>query len=261
MKLKNRTALVTGASRGIGRSIALAFAKEGADLAVTARTAEDLESLQALVTGMGVRCTTIVADLAKSDCVETIAKQFNQEFDHLDILVNNAGLGSIGSSFEPKPVVHFEDRVWEMTLFVNLTVPYMLCKAFLPGMLNRKYGRIINVTSVPGRVGLLYGSAYSASKHGLIGFTASLAAEVVRDGITVNGISPGPVHSATNDRRVAFDSRRLGKPLEEYLAGMTPLGRRLEPDEVAPSVVFLASEEASVITGQNLIVTAGGLLL
>lgn len=261
MKLKNRTALVTGASRGIGRSIALAFAREGADLAVTARTSEDLESLKTLITEMGVRCTTIVADLAQPDCAEIISNQFHQEFDHLDILVNNAGLGSIGSSFEPKPVVQFEDRVWQMTLFVNLTVPYMLCKAFLPGMLAQKYGRIINVTSVPGRVGLLYGSAYSASKHGLIGFTASLAAEVVRDGITVNGISPGPVHSATNDRRVAFDSKRLGKPREEYVAGMTPLGRRLEPDEVAPSVVFLASDEASVITGQNLIVTAGGLLL
>ena len=97
------------------------------------------------------------------------------------------------------------------------------------------------MTSVPGRAGLLFGSAYSASKHGLIGFTASLAAEVVREGITVNGVSPGPVHSATNDRRVAFDAKRLGKPLEDYLATMTPLGRRLEPEEVTPTVVFLAS--------------------
>ncbi|HZQ05131.1 MAG TPA: SDR family oxidoreductase [Anaerolineae bacterium] len=261
MKLKNRSALVTGASRGIGRAIALALAQEGADVAVTARTAADLESVRANIARIGVRSAVIVADLSQPDCADIIFREFHQTFDHLDILVNNAGLGSIGKDFQPKPVVEFDDRVWEQTLFVNLTVPYLLCKKFVPEMQQRKYGRIINITSVPARVGLLYGSAYSASKHGLIGFTASLAAEVVKDGITVNGVSPGPVHSATNDRRVAFDSNRLGKQLDDYLSTMTPLGRRLEPEEIAPTVVFLASEEASVITGQNLIVTAGGIFL
>ena len=110
MKLEHRIALVTGASRGIGRAIALALAAEGADLAIVARTTQDLESAQAQITALGVRCVSIVADLSKPDCADIIFTRFSQAFDHLDILVNNAGLGSIGSDFEPKPVVQFDDR-------------------------------------------------------------------------------------------------------------------------------------------------------
>ena len=259
-KLKDRIALVTGASRGIGRSAALAFADEGADVAIasSARSAADLEAVKALILGKGVRCATIVADLAQPDAADTIFKGFHGHFEHLDILVNNAG---IGSSLDPRPLIHFDRNVWDLTFLINVTAPFLLCQKFVPEMMARRYGRIINVTSTAARGGLLDACAYSASKHALVGLTASLAAEVVKHGITVNGISPGPVRSLMQDKRVAYDAARTGKSPEELVAGMTPVGRRLEPEEVAPVMIFLAGEESWVVTGQNFVVTAGSVLL
>lgn len=254
MKLKNRTALITGASRGIGRAIALAFAAEGADLAITARSQQDLESLSREAGAMGVRCLTVAADLSDSHSPETIISHVNQVFDRLDILVNNAG---IGSSIDPKPLIHFNDQIWDMTFQVNVKAPYLLCKLFLPNMIERNFGRIINISSLAGKAGLLHGSAYSASKHALLGMTRSLAVEVVSDGITVNAICPGAVRTVTNEPRMTYDARRLGKSVAEYEATMTPLGRRLESEEIAPMAVYLASDEASVVTGQAFNVDGG----
>ncbi|MDE0080995.1 MAG: SDR family NAD(P)-dependent oxidoreductase [Caldilineaceae bacterium] len=254
MKLKNRTALITGASRGIGRAIALAFAAEGADLAITARSSQDLESLRSHASDLGVRCLSVEADLSESPSIETIFSHFNRAYDRIDILVNNAG---IGSSIDPKPLIHFDDHIWDLTFQVNVKAPYMLCKRFLPNMIGRKCGRIINIASLAGKAGLLHGSAYSASKHALLGMTRSLAAEVVSDGITVNAICPGAVRTVTNEPRMAYDADRLGKSVAEYEATMTPLGRRLESEEIAPMAVYLASDEASVITGQALNVDGG----
>lgn len=247
MKLKNRTALITGASRGIGRAIALAFAAEGADLAITARSFQDLQSLGQLASGMGVRCVPVVADLSQPDSIETISRGVKQAFGHVDILVNNAG---IGSSIDPKPLIGFDDQIWDLTIQVNVKVPYLLCKQFAPDMIERKFGRIVNIASLAGKAGLLHGSAYSASKHALLGITRSLAAEVVGDGVTVNAICPGAVRTLTNEPRMAYDAQRLGKSVAEYEATMTPLGRRLESEEIAPMAVYLASDEASVVTGQ-----------
>ena len=254
MKLRNRTALITGASRGIGRAIALALAAEGADLAITARSHHDLDSLKAQVGALGVRCVTVVADLSKTNSTETIFSHVNQAFGHLDILVNNAG---IGSSIDPKPLIHFDDQIWDLTFQVNVKAPYLLCKLFVPNMIERNYGRIINIASLAGKAGLLHGSAYSASKHALLGMTRSLAAEVVSDGLTVNAICPGAVRTVTNEPRMNYDARRLGKSVEEYEATMTPLGRRLESEEIAPMAVYLASDEASVVTGQAFNIDGG----
>ena len=254
MKLRNRTALITGASRGIGRAIALAFAAEGADLAITARSQQELESLSSLASGMGVRCVSVVADLTQAGAIETIFSHFSQAFNHIDILVNNAG---IGSSIDPKPLIHFDDRIWDLTFQVNVKVPYLLCKRFVPDMIGRKYGRIINIASLAGKAGLLHGSAYSASKHALLGITRSLAAEVVTDGITVNAICPGAVRTLTNEPRMAYDAQRLGQSVAEYEATMTPLGRRLESEEVAPMAVYLAGDAASVVTGQAFNIDGG----
>jgi len=247
MKLKNKTTLITGASRGIGREIALAFAREGADMVVTGRDTELLESLQDEVEAVGPRCSLVAADLSRRDATTKIWTHCQQFLGHIDILVNNAG---VGSSADPRPVINFDDNFWELTLYVNLTVPYLLSKAALPGMIERNYGRIISIASINGKVGSVHGAAYAASKHGLLGFTRTLAMEVAREGITVNAICPGPVRTRTNDKRIVYDAERLGKTIEQIEAEATPIGRRLEAREIAPMAVYLASDEATMITGQ-----------
>ena len=172
-----------------------------------------------------------------------------EELGSLDILVNNAGLGS---SSDPKPVIDFDDRFWDRSLALNLTVPYLLCKAVLPSMIKRKGGRIINIASLASRTPQIHGVAYAASKHGLLGLTRTLALEVAKDGITVNAICPGPVQTEMNDRRIQYDSGRLGIEFSELEARLTPIGRRLQPPEMVPMAILLASDESAAITGQAL---------
>src|SRR5688500_4721327 len=184
MLLRDRICLVTGAGRGIGRSIALAYAQEGA---------------------RGAAVLTRPADLADSTAPRQIVERVQKEWGPIQVLVNNAG---IGSSAGPRPLVEFDDDFWDLTLRVNLTAPYLLCKLVLPEMLKARSGRIIIVASVNGKVGSLHGSAYAASKHGVLGMMRTLAMEVAADGITVNSICPGPVHTAMSDKRIAYDAQR-----------------------------------------------------
>jgi NAD(P)-dependent dehydrogenase (short-subunit alcohol dehydrogenase family) len=258
MKLKGQTALITGASRGIGEAIARALAAEGAQVAITGRSAQELETLQKEFSGLGVRCESIVADLTQNGAVEQVWAQATQAFGHIDILMNNAGMGS---SANPKSVVDYDDAFWETLLYVNLTVPYLFSKKVLPSMIERRYGRIIMTASVNSKIGLLHGAAYAASKHGLLGLMRTLAIETAQQGITVNAICPGPVRTRMNNLRVEYEAKRLGISVAEFEASLTPIGRRLEPHEIAPLVVYLASREASVITGQAFNIDGGFLMV
>jgi NAD(P)-dependent dehydrogenase (short-subunit alcohol dehydrogenase family) len=256
-RLQRRVALITGAGRGIGRAIALAFAQEGARVALTARTAPELGEVVGKIRAGGGEAVAIPADLAAPGEPQRVVRETEAALGPVEILVNNAG---IGSSANPRPVVSFDDDFWELSLRLNLTVPYLLSKAVLPGMLARHWGRIVNVASINGKMPSLHGAAYAASKHGLLGLTRSLALEVAKDGITVNAVCPGPVHTVMNDRRLEYDAKRRGITFAELEQSMTPIGGRLEPEDVAPLAVYLASDEARMVTGQAMNVCGGVLM-
>ncbi|MEZ5651478.1 MAG: SDR family oxidoreductase [Burkholderiaceae bacterium] len=254
VSLEGRIALVTGASKGIGRSIALAFGRAGAQVGVTGRNEAELESLAAEIGDAGGRCQVVVADLAAPAAEQRVFEAVRSTLGDIDILVNNAG---IGSSENPRPLVDYDDAFWDRMLFVNLTVPYRLTRRVLPAMLSSRWGRIINIASINGRIGALHGAAYAASKHGLLGLTRTLALEVSAQGVTANAICPGPVATLLNDKRIAYDAQRLGRPVAEIERGLTLLGRRLEADEIAPLALYLASDASAAMTGQALNIDGG----
>lgn len=254
--LHDRITLITGAGRGIGRSIALAFGAAGARVAILARTEADLDSLAAEISAVGGSASVlkIVDDLTDRSSPARIIDRVRQQWGDVEVLVNNAG---VGSSQDPKPLVEFDDAFWDYTMTLNVTAPYLLTKAVLPAMIDAGWGRIINVSSINAKVPAMHGVAYTASKHAVAGLTKAAANEVAAHGITVNAVCPGVTATAMNDKRIEYDCRRLGKSFEEIEAGASPLGRRLVPDEIAPLAVFLAGDGAAGINGQLINVCGG----
>jgi NAD(P)-dependent dehydrogenase (short-subunit alcohol dehydrogenase family) len=252
--LQNRVTLVTGAGRGIGRAVSLALGEQGARVAVTSRSRDQLEKLVGEITAVGGEAIAIVDDLTDRAAPSRIVDQVIERWGPVEILVNNAG---VGSSQDPRPLVDYNDDFWDLTMLVNVTVPYRLTKTVLPAMIEKGWGRVINVASIAGKVPAFHGAAYSTSKHAVIGLTKVTAAEVAAHGVTANAICPGVTRSLMNDKRIEYDAERLGVTFEHLEQTATPLGRRLEPEEIATLAVYLASDGAAAVNGQSINVCGG----
>ncbi|BCA79815.1 3-oxoacyl-[acyl-carrier-protein] reductase [Desulfuromonas sp. AOP6] len=241
--LKDRVGVVTGASRGIGRTIALAMAAAGAKVVVSARSAAGIEALCREIEDSGGSCISVVGDVAVTEDADRIIKAAIDHFGRLDILVNNAGITRDGL------LLRMKDEDWDAVLDTNLKGAFLCTRAAAKVMSKQKFGRIINISSVVGEMGNPGQVNYCASKAGLIGLTKSVAKELARRNITANAITPGFI---TTDMTEA-----LPEKTREELAAQIPLGRLGDATDIAHAVIFLASDHAGYITGQVLGVNGG----
>jgi 3-oxoacyl-[acyl-carrier protein] reductase len=246
MKLEGRVALVTGASQGIGYACALDLAREGAKVAVAARNREKLDELVAKITAAGGNAAAIVMDVADEEQVKSGIKAALTHFGKIDILVNNAGIT------RDQLVMRMKRADWDSVLNTNLTSAYLCIQQVIGSMLKQRWGRIINITSVFGQMGQAGQANYAASKAGLIGLTMAMAREVASRNITCNAVAPGFIETNM--------TAALSEEFKQTAVKQIPLGRVGSPEDVAAAVRFLASEEASYITGHVLNVN-GGLLM
>ena len=249
--LKNRIALITGGGRGIGRAIALAFAQHGARVAVAARTAEQVEQVAKEIGGGAIDA---ICDVSDPESVTRTFTEVRERLGDVDILVNNAGIA------ESATLVTTSDDIWHRHLAINLSGTFYCTRAALPAMLKKNWGRVINIASIAGKTGAPYIAAYSASKHGVMGLTRSVALEVAASGITVNAICPGYVDTDMVSRGIEKITTRTGRSADEALETlkkMSPQNRLVTAEEVAAIALLLASDEGRGINGQGINVDGG----
>lgn len=259
MKLQNRLALITGGGRGIGRSIALTFAREGADVVVAARTLQQVEGVaQEIAESFQSRALPFTCDVSDLASVEQLFAKVKNAFGRgPDILVNNAGIA------ESAPLLKTDDAHWRRHLEINLSGTFYCTRAALGEMVERGWGRIINIASIAGKTGAPYIAAYAASKHGVLGLTRSVALEVAAKGVTVNAICPGYVDTDMTTRGVENITSKTGRTAEQALDSirkMSPQNRLIDADEVAALALLLASHEGRGINGQAINVDGGSVL-
>ena len=229
--LSGKTALVTGASKGIGKAIAIEFGEAGANVVATARTTSEIDDTVQQVQASGAQGFGVIADLGVESDIDRLANEAISKFGGVDILVNNAAI------IHPRITVSdFDPNLWRDVLNVNLTGAFLITQKLLPGMIERKYGKVINISSIGGRSGAFGRSAYRVTKSGLISFTQSLAAEVYEHGIQVNAICPGGTD--TEGYRDAFNT-----------SGRAENPKLMDPAEIAQVTLFLASDASSAVTG------------
>jgi 3-hydroxybutyrate dehydrogenase len=259
MKLEGKLALITGGGRGIGRAVAFAFAREGARIAVAARTGDEIGRVALEISNeMGVTATAVECDVSRTASVERMFEIVESHFGaSVDVLVNNAGIAQSAA------IVKTDDELWHRHLAVNLSGTFYCTRRALPRMLERGWGRIINIASIAGKTGAPYIAAYSASKHGVLGLTRSVALEVATKGVTVNAICPGYVETQMTDHAVENITARTGKTTDEavdILKRMNPQNRLVTSEEIAALALLLASDEGRGINGQAINIDGGTVL-
>jgi 3-oxoacyl-[acyl-carrier protein] reductase len=246
MQLKDKVALVTGAAQGIGKAIAVAFAREGANLIVSDINLELATKTADEIAALGVKAIAIKSNVADLADVEAGVKKALETFSQIDILVNNAGIT------KDALFIRMKKEDWDAVLSINLGGVFNLCKALSPLMMKQRSGKIINIASIVGEMGNAGQANYSASKAGVIGLTKTLARELAPRGITVNAIAPGFIQTAMTDK---IPAEVKNKMLEQI-----PLGKMGQPEDIAAASLFLASGAADYITGQVINVNGGMLM-
>ncbi|HUF89635.1 MAG TPA: SDR family NAD(P)-dependent oxidoreductase [Gemmatimonadota bacterium] len=255
--LQGHGAVVTGGGRGIGAATARALAAEGARVVLASRTEAEVASVAGDIAGAGGEAWGVPCDVTDADSVAALAEAAGERIGAVDILVNSAGIA------HSAPLARQTLEEWERIFAVNVTGVFLVTRAFLPAMMERGRGRVVNVASVAGLAGAKYIAAYAASKHAVVGFTRSVAAEAAPRGVTVNALCPGYVDTDMTDASVARIMERAGlsetAALEAILA-TSPQGRLIEPGEVARAVTWLCEESTRGVNGQAIVIDGGGLL-
>ena len=254
--LRGRAAVITGGGRGVGAAVALKLASAGAAVLVAARTASQVEEVATRLRGRGHTAHATICDVSDESSVEGLAATAHDRLGHVDILINSAGVATAA------PIHKTTLDIWTRMLAVNATGPFLCLKAFLPGMVERGWGRVVNVASIAGLSADRYISAYAASKHALVGLTRAAAAEVASRGVTVNAVCPGYLHTDMTRETITRIVETTGRSEETALEAIlrrVPQRRLIEPEEVAETVVFLCFDGARGITGESLVIDGGDL--
>jgi len=256
-RLNGRRVWVTGGGRGIGRAIAVAMARQEADVAVSARTKSEIDSVAKEIRSLGVNAVAVVCDVMSFDAIGECVERIRSDLGEIDILVNNAGGGTGLSNTEGLSKEQIDDRLFVANVDLNLFSAYRASRAVLPGMIERGHGRIINIGS--GYAKRSGGHpAYTAAKHGLIGLTRAMAAEVAEQGVTINCLCPGWTNTQLVDLEAMASTRRTTVEVEKMRIASENLQKRiLEPEELGPMATLLAADESAGITGQVISVDGG----
>lgn len=253
--LAGRRALITGGGRGIGAAVAEALVDQGAAVVVSARSTDEIESVAAGLRDRGGEAWAVTCDVASPEQIAGLAAASVEKMGGVDVLVNNAGIARSA----PLKAQSLEE--WNLIFTVNVTGVFLCTRALLPGMVERGWGRVVNIASIAGKMGAPYIAAYSASKHAVIGFTRSVAMEVATSGVTVNAVCPGYVDTPMTEGSVQNIVEKTGHDPElvmKNLRAMSPQKRLMESEEVAYQVISLCDERARGVTGQALVLDGGG---